>query len=149
MKEIVEEVKREVIEKHVTYEAVDGTTWTNKQMCEEYENNMSVILLGKVKEFSINNSCNFDWFESSSEDIYDVVVPTEESHINILNQLYLLFGGKCANNVQLPVSSKDLNTIILVGHRICGSEVEWCWLWKFSSIIEQATNNKYKLVKND
>lgn len=49
MKEITEEIKREVVETHTMYEATDGTRFENQEECKKYEEGALGMLRARVK----------------------------------------------------------------------------------------------------
>ena len=145
------ENKREVTQTvtDISYKAIDGTIFSNEEECRRYEETVEAVLLSKVKEFQIKEIAGDDLFESNGEGIYRIVVPTRESHIDTLNQLWKLNGG--ASKEDLFFSTEDLHKVIAVGIRFCpNNKIDWIWFWKIKNVIENITDNKYTVwLKND
>ena len=147
MKEIKEEIKREITDTHIHYEAVDGTRFTSQSECEKYENTAIGVLMARVKEFMIadEETADGDWLEDGSDNLHKTLVPKTLRDIDTLNQLWFLFGGK---SKQEPMFSKeDLNTVIIMGYRwYKEGEFDWVWFYKFNEIVNDMTNGKYQLA---
>lgn len=142
------ENKREVVNTvtDILYEAVDGTIFHNEEECHKYESTVEAILLSKVKEFMIKEIPGSDLLESNDEGIYRIVVPKEEKHIDILNQLWKLNGGASKDN--LLFSTEDLDKVIAIGIRYYETfKIDWIWFWKINDVIKSITDNDYTLVR--
>lgn len=136
-------IKQEVIE----YKAIDGTYFRDKDECQRYEKSAEVVLLSKLKDIQINEISCEDLFESSGEGIYRVIIPTLSEHIDILNQLWILYGGRCKED--LLFNNSDINTIILVGIRFLdSSKIDWIWFYKFDEEIKKITLGRYEIMCN-
>lgn len=141
------ENKREVTQTvtDISYKAIDGTMFSNEEECRRYEESAEAILLSKIKEFQIKEIAGNDLFESNDEGIYRIVVPTRESHIDTLNQLWKLNEG--ASKRDLFFSTEDLNKVIAVGIRFCSNDkIDWVWFWKINDVIRSITDNKYYIA---
>lgn len=147
MKEIIK-TEEEIIKKTIiTYEAIDGTIFTDVNECKRYESTAEAILLSKVNDFKINE-VDVDSILDGGEGIYKVVVPESLEHIEILNQLWKLYGGEHKQN--LLFNEFDLYTIILVGIRFYdAAKVDWIWFYRINEVINNITKNQYTVIKND
>ena len=147
MEKIVEKIERTVTDTYTKYRAIDGTLFENEEACIKYDNTVEALLLSRVLEFQKKEISGDDLFESNSEGIYRIVVPTKESHIDTLNQLWKLYGGKGSDN--LLFSDKDLHKVIAIGIRKYGEDTDWIWFWKINNVIEDITDNKYTVCLKD
>lgn len=141
------ENKREVTQTvtDISYKAIDGTMFFNEEECRRYEETAEAVLLSKVKEFQIKEIAGDDLFESNGDGIYRIVVPTKESHIDTLNQLWKLNGG--ASKSDLFFSTEDLHKVIAVGIRFCSNDkIDWIWFWKVDDVIKSITGDKYYIA---
>lgn len=80
MKEIKEEIKREVTDVHTYYEALDGTRFRNEEECKKYENTALCIAKAKVKSLIVTQEHNawetMGGYEDN--DIFGVKVSSKE-----------------------------------------------------------------------
>lgn len=144
------ENKREVTQTvtDISYKAIDGTMFSKEEECRRYEETAEAVLLSKVKEFQIKEIAGNDFFETNDEGIYRIVVPTKESHIDTLNQLWKLNGG--AYKKDLFFSNEDLNNVIAIGIRFCSNDkIDWIWFWKVSNVIRSVTDGRYTVAENN
>lgn len=132
---------------YTKYEAIDGTIFNDENECIRYEKTSEAILLSRLNDIQINEINCEDLFESSGEGVYKVIVPTDIGYINTLNQLWKLNGG--SSREDLLFNECDINSVILVGIRRCGSKIDWIWFWKFNNVVEEITLGKYKIESND
>lgn len=147
MKEITK-TEEEIVKKTITtYEAIDGTIFTDVNECHRYEATAEAVLLSKVNDFKLNEVDVEDVFEGG-EGIYKVVVPAILEHIDILNQLWKLNGGQ--NKQDLLFNESDLNTVILVGVRFYdAAKIDWIWFYRVNEVISNITKNQYIIAKHD
>lgn len=145
MEKIEEVIERTVKDTHISYKAIDGTLFTDENECRRYEETAEAVLLAKLSEIQIKEISCDDLFESG-EGVYRVVIPTNEKHIDTLNQLWKLNGG--ASQDKLIFDSSYINTVVLVGVRIYDSKIDWIWFYKLNDVIDDITSSKYKLSKN-
>jgi hypothetical protein len=138
MKEVIEKVEREVVK----YEAADGTRFSDKKECQIYEESAAVMLLAKLMECEVARQYDHDWFDASEDNEYRTLVPKTQEHIDALNQLYFMFGGKCTDKPKF--SKEDIGTFILLGYRYNGDNMDWVWLYKFDIMIADMTGGKYR-----
>lgn len=140
------ESKKEVTE--ILYEAIDGTMFSDENECIRYEETAEAVLLGKMKEFQIGEISGDNFFDTNDDGFYRIVVPTNNYHIDILNQLWKLNGG--ASRKDLFFTEDDLNKVIAVGIRFTPNEkIDWIWFYSISNIIKSITNNQYIVAVND
>lgn len=149
MKKIEKQIEKTIIETEVQYEAFDGETFNDENVCKQYESTAAATLLHKLKDITINTHDYFEWFEDSDENQYKIVVPTKEKHIDTMNMLWRLFGGGGELKKENLFSEDDINKVIMIGYRIYNGSFDWVWFWKFDDMVKDATANKYKLVKNE
>lgn len=147
MEKIVEKIERTVTDTYTKYRAIDGTLFGNEEACIKYDNTVEALLLSRVLEFQKKEISGDDLFESNGEGIYRIVVPTKESHIDTLNQLWKLYGGN--GNDNLLFSDKDLHKVIAIGISKCCEKTDWIWFWKINNVIENITDNKYTVCLKD
>ena len=145
MKEIIESIKKEIVEVKTTYEAADGTIFDSKEECSIYEKSAIGVLMAKVNAFSIANVDDTEWLDIGEENQYKTLVPKTQKDIDAINQLYFIFGGKCSRDPKFTKS--NIGDIILMGYRIEGNTVEWVWFYSFADIVKDVTNDTYELTK--
>lgn len=71
MKEIKEELKREVVDTYIHWEAVDGTVFEQKEECEKYEKSALGMLRGKINKLIVGEV----------EDAWDLMGGNEDSSV--------------------------------------------------------------------
>lgn len=71
MKEIKEEIKREVVDTYIHWEAVDGTQFVQKEECEKYEKSALGMLRGKINKLIVGEA----------EDAWDLMGGNEDSSV--------------------------------------------------------------------
>ena len=129
----------------ISYNAIDGTMFSNEDECRRYEETSEAILLGRLTDIQIKEVCCDDLFESSGEGVYRIVVPRVEEDINTLNQLWKLNGG--ATSKELVFNKSDLQKVILVGIRFATNDkIDWIWFWRLNDVINNITDGKYVLA---
>lgn len=77
MKEITEEIKREVVETHTMYEATDGTRFENQEECKKYEKSALGMLRVRVKP--LMSTPKNAWATMGGYDDHQVVAVRVES----------------------------------------------------------------------
>jgi len=96
MKEIKEEIKREITDIHISYEAFDGTKFNNKEECVKYEDTAICVLKAKLRPLIVTEE--FDAWEimGGYEDhtIFGLNLPTPDDadalkHWLLLDRYYL------------------------------------------------------------
>ena len=55
MKEIKEEIKREVVDTHIYYEATDGTRFNDAEECRKYEASALGMLRSKIAKMAVSD----------------------------------------------------------------------------------------------
>lgn len=80
MKEIKEEIKREVTDIHTYYEALDGTRFTNEEECKKYEDTALCVAKAKVRKLIVTEELNAWEAMGGYEDngVFGVKVSTKE-----------------------------------------------------------------------
>lgn len=142
MKEI--EIKTELVSKR--YQAFDGTIFENFDECKKYENSAYGVIGSKLMECVINENTEFSEFDINDENVYHTIVPKTEQHIDLINQIYYMFGGRNKSNTFCTI--EDIDTPILWGFRTCEYNIDWAWFYKLNNFIESVTNNNYKINRN-
>lgn len=144
MEKIEKKTERVVVDTQIIYKAIDGTEFTTEPECKRYEETAEAILLARVQDAIINAFPTDELFESSGEGDYKALVPRSQVHLDALNQLYKLFGGKNTENVLF--NEKDLNTLVFMGYRFYGAKIEWLWFWKPADVVKICTNDKWTVT---
>lgn len=143
MKEIRKEAKREVIDVTISYEAVDGTLFISKDECIKYENSAFGVLMGRTKEFTIQEGDSTNPFDDSGENEFKMLKPRNKEDIDVINQLFLLpRNGEAAPRF----TDVHIGKLILMGWRITCRELEWTWFYDMEVAIASLTNNLYNLT---
>lgn len=143
MKEIKKEIKKEIIETITIYQAADGTEFNNPEECNKYENSAAGMLICKVDDFSLGEVSN--GMDESDENIYKLVIPSEQEHIDTLNHLHKLFGGR--NLDTLFFNSNCLYRPIIMGYRIYNDQIDWCWFYRLDNVIKDLTKDGFVLTR--
>lgn len=91
MKEIKEEIKREVVDTHTHWEAVDGTVFEQKEECEKYEKSALGMLRGKVNELIVGEAADAWDLMGGNEDssVVAILLAKEKDADTFLQWLYL------------------------------------------------------------
>lgn len=144
MKKIENKVTREVVETTIVYQAADGTEFLEEKQCELYEQSAACVLLAKLKDCTIAEGWENECIDSNDENIYHTVVPTTQEHIDTMNQLWFMHGGK--DTVKPKFSEKDFKTVILMGTRHYNHKLDWCWFYKLDEVIAEITADKFVLI---
>jgi len=147
MEKIEQKIQRTVTDTYIQYKAIDGTLFEKEEECIKYDSTVEALLLSRVLEFQKKEIDGDALFESNSEGIYKIVVPTKESHIDTLNQIWKLYGGKSRDD--LLFSKDDLNKVIAIGVRSYDGSTDWIWFWKINDIIEDITDKAYTICPKD
>lgn len=90
MKEIKEEIKREVIDTHIHYEATDGTVFQSAQECKEYEKSAKGVIRTKASKLIVGKEHDA-WSLMGGYDDHTVVAfkPQAEKDVDTLMHLML------------------------------------------------------------
>ena len=146
MKEESRQFKKEIVERKTVYISNDGREFDDKEECEKWEQSAVALLFSKLKDCTIASDVDTT-LDECDENHYNTLVPTIQEHLDTINQLYFMFGGKNKEGNYIPkVGTEDLHTPILFGYRFCCNEVDWVWFYKASAIVSAWTKDKYKLV---
>lgn len=147
MKEIKETITKEVT---VTkYQAFDGEKFDTEEECQKYENSAAGVLFCKIDDFTVKTDCAFEPDEGG-ENTYKAVIPRNQRDIDLLNQLWKLYGGKSKEDLRFD--GTDIKSLIFVGYRFLDEgELDWVWFYSIKSMVEKACENKYtvKLIDNN
>ena len=90
MKEVKEEIKREVVDIHTYYEAIDGSKFTNADACKEYEDTAKCVIKSKVNKLKVGEAADA-WDLMGGMDEHEVVAlkPTNQTELDNLKQFFL------------------------------------------------------------
>ena len=147
MERIETNVKREVVETRVTYKAIDGTVFRDKEQCEAYEESAAAALFAQLNDCVVVKEVDCALFEDDGENNYKTVIPTTNDHITTLNQLWFMYEGK--GNMDTPkFESSDKGTPIVIGYRFYENKIDWIWFYKLCDEIQKVTDGHYKLVSS-
>lgn len=145
MKEIKKKEEVKTVNYRTVYEAWDGTVFECAEECTKYENSATAVLIATLKDAIVNNDASADWFDEGSENEYKVIVPKKEEHINTLNQLWFMYGGK--DNFDNPkFSEADIWHPILMGYRIYNGGYDWLWFYKLVENVEMLTDKMFTVT---
>jgi hypothetical protein len=88
----MKEIKKEVSHTVTTYEAVDGTPFTNKEECEKYEQTAKCALQQRYRPLVVrtDTECNIFGGVGSEDCTVDIVKISKSEDIDTLLQLYRL-----------------------------------------------------------
>ena len=145
MKEVKEEIKKEVVDVHTYYEAVDGTKFINKEECVKYEDTVCCVLMARAKAFAIatEEEHSINPFNEGDDNNYIMLLPQKQEDIDTLNQLYVLpREGVSA----VPCFTKEhIGKPILMGYRTYENNLEWSWFHDMQKAIDVMTGGKFEL----
>ena len=145
MKEVKEEIKKEVVDVNIYYEAIDGTKFTNKEECVKYEDTVCCVLIARAKSFTIatEEEQPINPFDDGGESNYMMLLPQKQEDIDILNQLYVL--PRKAASAELYFTKEHIEKPILMGYRTYENNLEWSWFNDMQKVINVMTNGKFEL----
>ena len=144
MKKIENKVTKEVVETTFVYQAADGTQFFDEKQCELYEQSAACVLLAKLNDCTIAEEWQSECIDCSDDNDYHTLIPTTQEHLDVMNQLWFMHGGKDTGKPKF--SEKDLNTVILMGTRHYNHKLDWCWFYKLNEVISEITANKFVLM---
>jgi hypothetical protein len=150
MKEVKEEIKREVVDTHIHYEAIDGTVFNDKEECQKYENSAIGVLLGKTVAFTVahdGDGTSVNPFNDNDDNNYKVLLPQSQEDIDVLNQLHL-FPRNCEDYPNPKFTKEHIGKLILMGYRIYDNALDWTWFYELDKVINTMTAGKYVLTPN-
>ena len=87
----MKEITKERVQKYTVYQAVDGTEFSLKEDCEQYDNSAKGVLRGKLKDLIVNDEYNGWDLMGGNEDnkILAISVPSQAAVDIILQSYYL------------------------------------------------------------
>lgn len=147
MKEVKETITKEVTK----FQSFDGERFDTPEECQKYENSAAGVLFCKIDDFTVKSDCLFEPDEND-ENKYKAVIPRNQHDIDLLNQLWKLYGGKSKENILFD--GTYIKSLIFVGYRFDYSDpgkLDWVWFYDIKSMVEKACENKYtvKLIDNN
>jgi len=92
MKEIRKEIKKELIETQIQYEAIDGTVFQNVEECRKYETTAECVLKEKFNKLIVNREhTEFSLFGTGNDDCEVVAIRMKnEKDKDTVLQLFFL-----------------------------------------------------------
>lgn len=85
----MKEVKIEVKSLEIKYEAIDGTTFDNKEECKKYEDTAKCVLLSRYNKLVVDSTTEYDLMQFGSDEQYiDIVKVNNEKDIDTIMQLF-------------------------------------------------------------
>ena len=90
MKEIKEEIKREVTDVNISYEALDGTVFTSEEECLKYEETAKCVIRAKVNKLITSKDKNA-WEILGGLDDHTITAfkPTSQEEADLLKQFFI------------------------------------------------------------
>ena len=87
----MKEIKTEKKIYSISYEAVDGTTFTCKDECEKYEQSAKAVLWAKFKKLVVKEGTEYSMFTIGCDDntVYAIKMKTK-ADADVLKQLWVL-----------------------------------------------------------
>ncbi len=143
----MKEVQKERVQTYTVFEAWDGEIFTYKKECEEYERSAGAVLMTKLEDSVIATDFDTDVFDCSEENKFKTIVPRNKETIDVINQLWFMYGGKGKEVARF--TSEDINKPIMVGYRLDDTHYDWVWFYKLKDIVKDLTDGKYKLVESE
>ena len=149
MKEVKETITKEVTV--IKYQAFDGEKFYTEDECLKYENSAAGVLFCKIDDFTVKADCAFEPDEDS-DNKYKAVIPRNQHDIDLLNQLWKLYGGKSREDMLFD--GTYIKSLIFVGYRFNYNNpgaLDWVWFYDIKGMVEKACENKYtvKLIDNN
>jgi len=147
MKEIKETITQEYT---VTkYQAFDGEKFDTEEECQKYENSAAGVLFCKIDDFTVKVDCAFEPDEND-ENKYKAVIPRNQRDIDILNQLWKLYGGKSKEDMLFD--GTYIKSLIFIGYRFYDEgRLDWVWFYSIKDMVKLACEDKYtvQLIENN
>ena len=148
----MEKKTRELKSEYFVYVAFDGTEFAYEEDCKRYENSAEGVLLNRLSEIAIkreDGSQSVDFIvDESGDGNYKCLVPKTVEDINTLNQLWYLYGGKNKKaDGEALFNPSDIDTPIMLGYRLNGSDIDWLWFWKLTEIVNTSTLGTFRIAK--
>lgn len=144
MEKIEKKTERTIVDTRIIYKAIDGTEFDTESECKRYEATAKAVFISRLQDCIICIDCNEELFECCGEGEFKALVPTTHEHLDAMNQLYKLYGGKSCDKALF--NEEDLNTLIFMCYCFCNYDIEWLWFYKASSIIEKCTDGKWTVA---
>ena len=147
MKEIKETIKTEYTV--IKYQSFDGEKFDTEEECQKYESSAAGVLFWKIDDFTVKTDCIFEPDEGG-ESKYKAVIPRNQRDIDLLNQLWKLYGGKSKES--LLFDGTYIKSLIFVGYRFYNEgELDWIWFYSIKDMVILACEDKYavQLVENN
>lgn len=91
MKQEIKEIKKEVIERKISYVAIDGTSFGSEEECIKYEESAVCVLKSRLAELKVAESDEFSLLSAGDEDtsVWAIRINSEADK-NAVFQLYAL-----------------------------------------------------------
>lgn len=144
--EIIEKKRtKEITETFTYYKATDGTEFHDQQQCEKYEQSAAAVLLSKLTDCELSRGEDMEWLDTCDENEYRILSPRTQEHIDALNQLWFMHGGK---NKEARFTKEDIGKVILMGVRIYGEGLDWAWFYNLNNVVNTITKGKFCLASS-
>ena len=147
MKEVKETIKTEYTV--IKYQSFDGEKFDTANECQKYENSAAGVLFCKIDDFTVKTDYIFTPDEGGDSK-YKAVIPRNQRDIDLLNQLWKLYGGKSKEN--LLFDGTYIKSLIIIGYRFYDEgELDWVWFHSIKDMVKLACEDKYTvhLVENN
>ena len=102
MKEIKEEIKREVVDTHIYYEAIDGTRFVSKDECEKYEASANCVLKSRLKKLEVYRTNEWELFRGDEENVVIALRPTSQADVDTIMHAFLMDNPYFARDEEKP-----------------------------------------------
>ena len=142
MKEIQKETKQYV----TVYEAVDGTEFTSKEECTEYEKSAECVLMVEYNKLVVKTCSEYDLFDciGSEDETVDIIKITSLSDIYTILKLIALYYPSAAKDTEWLQKRGDRltdaynsNSLVVIGRGYEGDE--FYLSFTFNEIIKTIT----------
>lgn len=143
METITREKTETITKKWSVYVAIDGTEFEDMDECQKYEMTAEAVIRLRIQDCTIKKKWHSE-IDDSDEHFYDTLVPTKQEHIDAINQMWWLYGGRKDKSVPL-LTTEDLNKPLLMGYRFEGDWYDWVWFYKIDNLIRKATEDKFQI----
>ena len=143
----MEEILKEKTVAYTMWQAEDGTQFSDSAECKKYEESAWGILFARLKKCVLNEGCpenvGLD-YEEGSDNEYVVIAPKTQEDLDTANRLLAIAGNSGRLN------EEDLNMPLFFGYRFYGNHnIDWCWFYRITDMVNTATKGKYVIKENE
>ena len=144
----METIKIQKTINEIKYKAVDGTIFTSKEACKQYEDTCKCILNTKYKKYLVKSDTEYNIFHHGSDEyIYDIIKISDDKIKDIILQLFILYNYNATTHfekINNLLESFDHTDYLLIG-RGCGEEnyfwPDYCSLKKHINTLNNLLDN--------